>query len=92
MPSVVVVGAGPTGLALAGELAHAGVRCRVLERRDTESNLTRAFGVHARTLEMLDMRIAPPKSHAASSLADRLIPRASRCPKYGRRWAGDRCS
>ena len=28
----------------------------VLERRDTESNLTRAFGVHARTLEHLDAR------------------------------------
>jgi 2-polyprenyl-6-methoxyphenol hydroxylase-like FAD-dependent oxidoreductase len=81
MPSVVVVGAGPTGLALAGELAQAGVRCRVLERRDTESNLTRAFGVHARTLEMLDMRIAPPKSRAASSLADRLIPQGVQVPE-----------
>jgi 2-polyprenyl-6-methoxyphenol hydroxylase-like FAD-dependent oxidoreductase len=28
----------------------------LLERRDTESNLTRAFGVHARTLEHLDAR------------------------------------
>jgi 2-polyprenyl-6-methoxyphenol hydroxylase-like FAD-dependent oxidoreductase len=53
---VVVVGAGPTGLMLAGDLARAGVGCRVLERRAEETNLTRAFAVHARTLEMLDAR------------------------------------
>src|SRR5690606_23686374 len=34
----------------------AGVRTIVLERRTDESNLTRAFAVHARTLEMLDAR------------------------------------
>ncbi|WP_067185236.1 FAD-dependent monooxygenase [Microtetraspora niveoalba] len=51
-----VVGAGPTGLTLAGELALRGISCRVLEQRAEESNLTRAFGVHARTLEQLDMR------------------------------------
>src|SRR4051812_43138017 len=53
---VVVVGAGPTGLALARELRLAGVTCRVLERRAAEPNLTRAFAVHARTLELLDAR------------------------------------
>jgi 2-polyprenyl-6-methoxyphenol hydroxylase-like FAD-dependent oxidoreductase len=54
--TVAVVGAGPTGLLLAGDLARAGVDVTVLERRGTESNLTRAFGVHARTLEHLDAR------------------------------------
>ena len=54
---VIVVGAGPTGLLLAGDLAAAGVTTTILERRsDAESNLTRAFGVHARTLEELDAR------------------------------------
>jgi 2-polyprenyl-6-methoxyphenol hydroxylase-like FAD-dependent oxidoreductase len=53
---VAVVGAGPTGLLLAGDLAQAGVDVTVLERRGGESNLTRAFGVHARTLEHLDAR------------------------------------
>ena len=53
---VIVVGAGPTGLLLAGDLATAGVRVTVLERRGQESNLTRAFAVHARTLEQLDAR------------------------------------
>lgn len=53
---VVIVGAGPTGLLLAGDLAQAGIDVAVLEKRDGESNLTRAFAVHARTLEVLDMR------------------------------------
>lgn len=53
---VVVVGAGPTGLLLAGDLAAAGVSCVVVERRAEESNMTRAFAVHARTLEELDAR------------------------------------
>ncbi|MEV5413203.1 FAD-dependent monooxygenase [Thermopolyspora sp. NPDC052614] len=64
MPEVIVVGAGPTGLLLAGDLATAGVSVTVLERRDDHiSNLSRAFGVHARTLELLDAR----------GLADRLV-------------------
>ncbi|WP_093801332.1 FAD-dependent monooxygenase [Streptomyces sp. Wb2n-11] len=54
---VVVVGAGPAGLLLAGDLAAAGVPVTVVERRpEGISNLTRAFGVHARTLEQLDAR------------------------------------
>ncbi|WP_042449843.1 FAD-dependent monooxygenase [Streptacidiphilus jiangxiensis] len=53
---VLVVGAGPTGLLLAGDVAAAGLRVAVLERRVEESQLTRAFAVHARTLEELDAR------------------------------------
>ncbi|MEU9101591.1 FAD-dependent monooxygenase [Streptomyces sp. NPDC048361] len=54
---VLVVGSGPTGLLLAGDLAAAGVSVTVVERRPRGiSNMTRAFGVHARTLEALDAR------------------------------------
>jgi 2-polyprenyl-6-methoxyphenol hydroxylase-like FAD-dependent oxidoreductase len=69
--SVVVVGAGPTGLMLAGDLAEAGVPVTVLEKRAHESNLTRAFAVHARTLELLDMR----------GLADGLVSQGVRVPE-----------
>lgn len=53
---VLVVGAGPTGLMLAGDLLQAGVRVTVLERGAQESNVTRAFAVRARTLEELQIR------------------------------------
>ena len=51
-----MVGAGPTGLMLACELALGGVKARLLEERTDMPNVTRAFAVHARTLELLDAR------------------------------------
>src|SRR6201999_4115170 len=54
---VVIVGAGPTGLMLAGELALAGVDVAVVERRTSqELEGSRAGGLHARTIEVLDQR------------------------------------
>lgn len=55
-PTVIVSGAGPTGLALASELSGAGVRCRVVEKRPRPSPWSRAFGLMPRTMELLDMR------------------------------------
>ncbi len=53
---MVVVGAGPTGLMLAAELALGGAKVQLLEERIDKPNITRAFAVHARTLELLDAR------------------------------------
>ncbi|MFC5213771.1 FAD-dependent monooxygenase [Streptomyces coerulescens] len=75
---VLVVGAGPTGLLLAAELRRAGVTTVLAERRDTENNLTRAFAVHARTLELLDARGMADELVAAGVMVDgvRLFERA----------------
>ena len=56
-PAVIVVGSGPTGLLLAADLATAGVPVTLVEKRPHKiSNLSRAFVLHARTLEQLDAR------------------------------------
>jgi 2-polyprenyl-6-methoxyphenol hydroxylase-like FAD-dependent oxidoreductase len=51
-PQVLVVGAGPTGLALALWLARAGVRLRIIEREPEAPRTSRAIAVQARTLEL----------------------------------------
>ncbi len=48
---VLVVGAGPTGLALALWLTHLGARCRIIDKTADVAPFSRALGVHARTLE-----------------------------------------
>ncbi|GAA3410889.1 FAD-dependent monooxygenase [Streptosporangium vulgare] len=53
---VLVVGAGPAGLLIAGDLAARGVACTVVERDPQCSRLTQVFPLHARTLEQLDAR------------------------------------
>ena len=51
---VAIVGAGPTGLALAVTLARAGVDFVLLDKLTEGANTSRAAVVHARTLEVLD--------------------------------------
>ena len=47
-----VVGAGPTGVMLAIELARRGVNVKVFERLSEPPTESRATGIHARTLEI----------------------------------------
>src|SRR5436189_1507764 len=55
--AVAIAGGGPTGLMLAGELALAGVEAAIVERRAGQDLAgSRAGGLHARTIEVLDQR------------------------------------
>jgi len=49
---VLVVGAGPTGLMLANQLARRGVDAVIIDRHLGPSVQTKALGVQARTLEI----------------------------------------
>ncbi|MFB7947560.1 FAD-dependent monooxygenase [Kitasatospora phosalacinea] len=55
-PPVVVVGAGPTGLMLAGELRLAGAEVLVIDRLERPSGESRGLGFTPRTMEVFDQR------------------------------------
>ena len=72
--AVVIAGGGPTGLMLAGELALARVDVVIIERRPNQDLAgSRAGGLHARTLEILDQR----------GIADRFISQGQKAQVAG---------
>jgi bifunctional hydroxylase/dehydrase len=58
---VIVVGAGPAGMMLAGELRLAGVDVVVVERLPERSGESRGLGFTARTMEVFDQRGLLPR-------------------------------
>lgn len=77
IPPVLIVGAGPTGLAAAMSLARARVPVRIIDRLVTPAPYSRAIGIQARTLELLEQhRAVEPflalghRAHAAALHAD----------------------
>jgi 3-(3-hydroxy-phenyl)propionate hydroxylase len=70
MADVIVVGAGPAGMMLAGELALAVVDVSVVERRTTSDLVgSRAGGFHSRAIEILDQRGIADRFLAAGQTA-----------------------
>ncbi|MFC7514610.1 FAD-dependent monooxygenase [Herbaspirillum sp. GCM10030257] len=65
---VLIVGAGPTGLALAIELGHQGVSCMVVEKNDRVGYAPRAKTTNVRTREFLRRWKIADKLRAASPL------------------------
>lgn len=62
---VLIVGAGPTGLALATALQQAGIDHLLIDRLEAGLNLSRAGVIHAHTLEMLEPLGVVPQMLAA---------------------------
>ncbi|WP_122617875.1 rifampin monooxygenase [Streptomyces sp. Tu 4128] len=56
MIDVLVVGAGPTGMMLAGELRLHGVQVRVLDKETEPTRVVRSLGLHVRSIEVMDQR------------------------------------
>src|SRR5436305_11634061 len=54
-PQVLIVGAGPTGLVMAHELARDGVHCRLIDKAPHRAMESRAIAIHARTVETLEL-------------------------------------
>ena len=92
--TALVVGGGPTGMVAALVLATNGVPCRILERRTGPSRTSRALGLQARSMELLEQfgiaaqveQVAYRLSGASMMRGDRelvrlpWIPPASRFP------------
>jgi 2-polyprenyl-6-methoxyphenol hydroxylase-like FAD-dependent oxidoreductase len=54
--SVLIIGAGHTGMTAALELARFGIKVRIIEKTHEPATTSRAVGVQARTLELLEQR------------------------------------
>jgi 2-polyprenyl-6-methoxyphenol hydroxylase-like FAD-dependent oxidoreductase len=72
-PDILVVGAGPTGLTLAIELARRGVPFRIIDREVERTKTSRAIGTQARTVEVFHLMGIPE-----SALEPAARPRALR--------------
>ncbi|GLW90169.1 rifampin monooxygenase [Actinokineospora globicatena] len=73
MIDVIIAGAGPTGLMLAGELRLHGVRVVVLDREPAPTEHVRALGLHVRSIELMDQR----------GLLDRFLAEGTQYPLRG---------
>lgn len=69
---VLIVGAGPTGLTAALELARRNVPVRIIERRDGPSPLSRAVGIMPWAMDILDRSGAGHVVRAASQATSRV--------------------
>lgn len=70
---VSVVGAGPTGLLVAAELALAGLRVQVLERLPTADSTIKAGSINVATAEVLHRRgLLPAAQHAQRVTLDKM--------------------
>jgi 2-polyprenyl-6-methoxyphenol hydroxylase-like FAD-dependent oxidoreductase len=72
--TVLIVGAGPTGLTLAHELLRRGIQIRLIEKAPAASQNTKALGVWPRTLELF--------ARADAGIVDEMLARGVKTPSF----------
>ena len=72
---VLIVGAGPTGLVMAHELARDGIECRLIDKAPHRAMESRAIAIHSRTMTCGDRR------DCRSQIADGKLQPSNRIPK-----------
>ena len=68
---IIIIGAGPTGLALACQLIRYGVDFIILDKKETTTPYSKAIGVQARTLEIYDQINLADDLIAEGTIADK---------------------
>ena len=69
---VIIVGAGPTGLSLACQLVRFGINFIILDKKEGPTQLSKALGVHARTLEIYEQLGIAEEAVARGAIADKV--------------------
>jgi 2-polyprenyl-6-methoxyphenol hydroxylase-like FAD-dependent oxidoreductase len=68
---VIIVGAGPTGLSLACQLLRYGIDFVIVDKNDGITPYSKAIGVQARTLEIIDQIGLAKEAVARGTIADK---------------------
>ena len=68
---VLIVGAGPTGLALACQMIRFGIHFRIIDKKEGTTPYSKAIGVHARTLEIYEQIGLADKLIALGTIAEK---------------------
>ncbi|MBX3480742.1 MAG: FAD-dependent monooxygenase [Caulobacter sp.] len=80
LPRILVVGAGPTGLTAALELARRGLRPRIIDRDEGPTPLSKAVGISPHSLDLLH-----PSGVADTLLSEGIRVRGAQVRYHGRR-------
>jgi 2-polyprenyl-6-methoxyphenol hydroxylase-like FAD-dependent oxidoreductase len=85
-PQVLVIGAGPVGLTMAGELARFGVPVRIVDKSAARTDKSKALALWSRSLALIDRMVreggqTPPAKTAPATPRRQVSPRQQLRPR-----------